>query len=87
MRHADGELTPRIDGDLADRLRALADARGRAVEVYAVEQLASLIEDRWGWEDDERRYQEFQRTGEGVPAEEALAEFRTSVLSRLDHKA
>ncbi len=35
-----------------------------------------------GWAEEEARWAEFERTGEAIPAERALLEFRKSVKAR-----
>lgn len=78
---ADGELTLKLDDDTVRRLKAAAEAAGRPVADYAAELLSGALADRWSL--SLRRLEEYDRTGEYVPLEEALTEFRVAVEERL----
>jgi len=78
---ADGELILKLDDDTLRRLQAAADAVGVSIDGYAADVLAGALADRWSV--SLRRLEEYDRTGEYVPLEEALAEFRGAVEERL----
>ena len=85
---ADGELTLTINGELADRLRARAEASGQSVEEYALNRLQDsdgpTTSDNPGFSEAEVAYadeidricDEAERTG-GVPWEQ----FRARLLN------
>ena len=70
-----------LDPDRAARLKAAADAAGLAPADYALSVLDHALETDWS--ESLRRLEEFDRTGESVPLEEALEEFRHAVKERL----
>ncbi|MBI3438780.1 MAG: hypothetical protein HY054_09065 [Proteobacteria bacterium] len=70
-------LTVSLPGPLADEVRAAAEARRLTPEEYVRQQLAWDIalgadnaEDQPGVEEDQAAFDDFQRTGMGVPWEE-----------------
>lgn len=67
--------------DQAQRLKAVADASGLAPTDYALKVLEQAIADDWA--EEARRLAEFDRSGEAVPAEEALSVFRSDLADRL----
>lgn len=77
---ADGVMKLELSEGLAHRLRVAAEAAGRPAADYAVELIDSALDDDWA--EDDARFAEFLRTGESIPAEVALAEFRESVTRR-----
>lgn len=80
---ADGEITLTIDADLAERLRAGADAKGQTVEAYALERLAAQVaEDGADWAEDFNRADEFDRTGQAMPVEAFIGRLRTATTER-----
>jgi hypothetical protein len=81
---ADDGFTVKIDGELAERVKAAADAAGRPVGEYAADLIASGLDDDWA--EDHARFAEYQRTGEYVDVETALREFREEVDARLAAK-
>ncbi|WP_340644041.1 hypothetical protein [Phenylobacterium sp.] len=78
---ADGELTLKLDDDTVRRLKAAADAAGRAVEDYAQTLIADGLDDRWS--ESLRRLEEYDRTGESLSVQEALEHFDNRLRDRL----
>jgi hypothetical protein len=76
-------LTISIPGPLADEVRAAAQARGLSPEEYVRQQLAwdiALGDDddpALGVEEDVAAYEDFERTGIGIPGEEVEAWLRS----------
>lgn len=76
-------LTVSIPAPLADEVRAAAQARGLTPEEYVRQQLAWDIalgddaEDAFGVEEDRAAFEEFERTGVGIPGEEVEAWLRS----------
>lgn len=73
-------LTISLTGPLADEVRAAAEARGLTPEDYVRKQLAWDIalgggdaEPSFGVEEDRAAYEDFERTGMGIPGEEVDA--------------
>ena len=84
---ADGGMTLNIDEPLAERLREAAKLAGQSVEVYARQALEAFAEDQDDrWAESIRRLEEYDRTGEYVDAEEALAKFRHDLEERLQQR-
>jgi predicted transcriptional regulator len=81
---ADGELTLKLDDETARRLQAAADAAGRPVADYAAGLIANGLEDRWA--ESLRRLAEYDRTGESISVEEALAHFDDEVRAQVADK-
>jgi hypothetical protein len=80
---ADGELKLKLDDDTARRLQAAA-AAGLPVADYAAELISDgLAAPDPRWREAYAALEEYDRTGEGVSLEEALAEFRTALDERL----
>jgi hypothetical protein len=81
-------LTIPLTGQLADDVRAAAEARGLTPEEYVRQQLEFDIEadkaeaeyDDLSWEEDVRRMNE---PGENIPAEEVFAEIRARLAARV----
>jgi predicted transcriptional regulator len=82
---ADGALTVELDEALSERLKLAAEAAGRRVDDYAAQLISQALDDRWS--ESLARLAEYDRTGEYVPAEEALDRFRNAVSERLRKKA
>ena len=78
---ADG-FTLEIDADMAERLKAAAEAAGESVEVFARSIIRHRLEDE-DWAEDFRRLAEYDATGEFVSAEDALEEARLALEARL----
>jgi len=72
---ADG-FDVRIEGEQAERLRAAAEAAGQDVVAYTRDLLAQSMPD---FEEDDRRWGEYLRTGETVSVEEAFAAFDAEI--------
>jgi hypothetical protein len=77
-------LTISLTGPLADEVRAAAAARGLTPEDYVRQQLAwdiALRDDEadpsFGVEEDVAAFEDFERTGMGVPGEEIEAWLRS----------
>lgn len=84
---ADGELTLKLDDETARRLQEAADAAGRPVADYAAGLISEGLEDDADWAESLRRLEEYDRTGESVPLEEAMAVFHDELEKRLaEHK-
>lgn len=89
-------LTVHLDAELAERIRARSRETGvppEAVVREAVEQSLFRYDDYdWGPdhdpdpEIDRRIAEETRRNGDGVPAEQALQEFRERVEARLTQR-
>ena len=77
----DGALKLELDVGLRERLKAAADGAGRSVGDYAAQLIEQGLEHRWS--ESLARLAEYDRTGEHVPAEEALARFKAAVVERL----
>ena len=81
-------LTISLTGQLADDVRAAAEARGLTPEEYVRQQIAFDIEtdkaeaeyNDLSWEEDLRRLEE---PGENIPAEEVFAEIRARLAARV----
>ena len=75
---ADGEITLKIDGERAERLRARAEAAGQSVEDYAYRVLENGFVERPGFEDNDAHWDEVQRIADeterdgGIPLEEVI---------------
>lgn len=70
---ADGEITLKIDGARAERLKAAADLAGKSVEDYALSVIDNTLDDNWDWDAIERICDETEREGTGVPLEAVKA--------------
>jgi predicted transcriptional regulator len=81
---ADGELTLKLDDETARRLREAADAAGRPIADYAADLLARNFEQFDAeWDEAYEALAEFDRTGESVPLDEALARARAVLDGQL----
>jgi antitoxin component of RelBE/YafQ-DinJ toxin-antitoxin module len=74
---ADGGMNIEIDERLAEQIRAVADAMGMTAEEYATSMLRAAVDADWA--EDERRWEEYLRTGESYDAETVMAEFLETV--------
>ncbi len=72
---ADG-FDMRIEGEQAECLRAAAEAAGMDVVAFTRDLLAQSMP---GFEEDDRRWAEYLRTGETVSVEEAFAAFDAEI--------
>ena len=70
---ADGEITLKIDGARAERLKAAADLAGKSVEDYALSVLDNTLDDEWDWDAIERICDETEHDGTGVSWKDAKA--------------
>ena len=70
---ADGEITLKIDGERAERLKAAADLAGKSVEDYALSVLDNTLDGEWDWDAIERICDETERDGTGVSWQDAKA--------------
>ena len=75
---ADG-LDIHLNEDQARRLKAAAEASGVDPTTYVQQALERAMDDG----EEARRWAEYQRTGESIPAEEALAKFRQALNEKL----
>ena len=83
---ADGELTVKLNEAMRLRLHERAVATGLSVEQYA----ADLISDHFsypGCAEDNRRYDEYVRTGEYVTLERAMEVFEADLETKLAERA
>jgi len=69
-----------IDAERAERLKAAAEVAGLSPEAYALQALDRAMDDDWA--EALASLEEFDRTGQSVPAEEALETFRRKVEQR-----
>jgi predicted transcriptional regulator len=74
---ADGELTLNLDDETARGLKEAADAAGRSVPDYAQGLIADALDADWA--EDLDRIAEYERTGESLSVEEAMAHFRSEL--------
>lgn len=81
---ADDLVIP-LTEQLARRLKAAAEAAGVYPEAYARQLLDVAVEDDFA--EDDRRWAEYQRTGETVSVEEAFAAFDAAVERVRSRKA
>lgn len=70
-----------IDETLEQRVAAIANAQGMSATDFAKDVLMSFVEDAEAamaldTAEDERRWQEYRRTGEGIPFEEMHEKLR-----------
>ncbi|HEX4195934.1 MAG TPA: hypothetical protein VHZ26_00690 [Caulobacteraceae bacterium] len=77
----DGALRLELDVTLSKRLKVAAREAGRSVDDYAAQLIAQGLDDRWS--ETQRRLEDYDRTGEYVPADEALARFRSAIAERI----
>ncbi len=77
-------LTISLTGPLADEVRAAAEARGLTPEDYVRQQIASDIAlgdddaaTSFGVEEDRAAFEDYERTGMGIPGEEVEAWLRS----------
>jgi hypothetical protein len=77
----DGALKLELDVALSERLKDAAREAGRSVDDYAVQLIARGLDDRWS--ETQRRLENYDRTGEYVPMEDALARFKSGIVERL----
>ena len=68
-----------LNEDQARRLKAAAEASGVDPAAYALQVLEQAMDDG----EEVRRWAEYLRTGESIPAEEALSEFRRVLSEKL----
>ena len=66
-----------IDAELAEQLKGVAEAAGVDPHAYALDVLKSALAADWA--EDIRRLEEYDRTGESVPLEQGIAEFRKAI--------
>ena len=76
---ADG-LNIHLDAKRAERLREIADASGRDPADYLFAVLDQAIEHDWS--EDERRFAEYERTGDSISLEEFMGGLRDAVSRR-----
>jgi hypothetical protein len=81
-RMADGEITVKLDAEIARRVRAVAEAAGRSVDSF----VADLVADRLAPErsaEAAEALEEYARTGQSSDAETEMAAFRRRVANRV----
>jgi predicted transcriptional regulator len=82
---ADGSVTIEIDAATAARLKSAAEAAGRSPDEHAslllAEALRAVDDD---WAETKAALAEYDRTGEYIDAETAMAQFRAHLVARLD---
>ena len=79
---ADGELTLRLDDETRRRLAILAHEAGVSVETYVLEIIADDLEHD-GLAVSRLRLAEYDRTGQSISVEEAMAHFDRQLEIRL----
>lgn len=70
---------------LSKRLMAAADLAGEPVDAYAEAIIGDVLDAEAAhadWPEDEARWAEYERSGESIPAEAALAGFQESLARR-----
>ena len=67
---ADGGLTLKIDDDLAERLKAAAEAAGESIDSYARHVLEAAADPETDWEEIDRIAEETVAKGNGIPWED-----------------
>jgi hypothetical protein len=82
---ADGELTLKLDEETRRRLADLADLAGVSVETYVLEIIADDLEHD-GLAASRIWLAEYDRTGEYIRVEEAMAHFDRAVEARLSER-
>lgn len=68
-----------IDGDRAEQLKAAAEAAGKSPADFALGLLDAALSSEVA--EDDRRWAEYQQTGEGIGAEEWLGGLREAVAT------
>ena len=81
----DGELTLKLDEEMRRRLADLAGLTGVSVETYGLEIMADDLEHD-GLAASRIRLAEYDRTGEYITVEEAMAHFDRAVEARLSER-
>ena len=76
---ADGEITLKLDAGTSELLKAAAEAAGRSVNDYAHDLIVHALDD---WAEDDRIFEEYERTGVSYSVEEGLAVFDAAVKAR-----
>jgi len=66
----DGRLILSLDEDLSARLAVAANEAGQPVNAYAAEIIGEALDENWA--ETERRWAEYERTGESVSVDEAI---------------
>lgn len=69
-----------LNEDQARRLKAAAEASGVDPETYFMQALERAMQDDWA--EDERRFAEYERTGESISVEEFMGGLREAVRAR-----
>jgi hypothetical protein len=82
---ADGGMNLELNEDLTDRLIAAAEKAGRPAADYAAQIIGEALDDEWS--EAERRWAEYERTGESVSLADAMAELRAGLKAHFDAKA
>jgi len=78
---ADGDVTVKFEGKMAQRLRAGAAAAGQTVQDYATGLIAEGLDADWA--EDLDRIARYERSGESLSVEETLAFFDRELEKRL----
>jgi len=66
----DGRLILSLDEDLSARLAVAANEAGQPVNAYAAEIIGEALDENWA--ETERRWAEYEQTGESVSVDEAI---------------
>ena len=74
----DGRIVE-LDEELGRRLNAVATATGQSAGDLAAKLISRGLDD---WAEDFARFAEYERTGEYIDAEVAMAEFRQAVAAK-----
>jgi predicted transcriptional regulator len=78
---ADAGMTIELNEELAQRVKDAAEALGKSADKFANELIAKSMDD--GWAEARASLAEYDRTGEYVDADVALADFRKELERRL----
>lgn len=70
-----------LNEDQAQRLKAIAEASGVDPAAYALQVLEQAMDQ--DWTEDERRFAEYERTGESISVEEFMEGLHDAVRARV----
>lgn len=74
-----------LNGQQAERLRAKASDAGMDAGDYARSLLAAALDGDWA--EDQRRFAEYDRTGEAISLDKFMGELRAAVARRRGERA
>ncbi len=82
---ADGGMTLELNENLTDRLIVAAEKAGQPADEYATQIIGEALDDEWS--EAERRWADYERTGESVSLAGAMAELRAGLKAHFDATA